>query len=207
METLALDLSAPAVPPSARVPRRELISAAEYARRAGLNKSTIKRQIDSGIIPTHGRGKGGAHLVDPEEADAARRAAIDPGKQLASRQADTRRSGGQRTAAPRDAAVQAPAPVSALVERKIEDLGETIREKRLKNEERAGELVRRAAVAARTAEIFGGLRTRLLALPARIAGRLVSIRTERELAAALEDEIAAVLSESADELAPPDAAA
>lgn len=42
------------------------ISPAEYARRRGLNRSTISRQIARGIIPAH---KG---LVDPKEADRAR---------------------------------------------------------------------------------------------------------------------------------------
>lgn len=47
------------------------ITPAAYARLRGLNKSTISRQIREGKIPTHDG------LVDPDEADEARRNNLD----------------------------------------------------------------------------------------------------------------------------------
>ena len=60
--------------PSKRKPKSELITQAEYARRRGLNKSTVSRQVRDAIIPTHGARR----LLDPAEADEARRTKTDP---------------------------------------------------------------------------------------------------------------------------------
>lgn len=57
-----------------RKPKIELITQAEYARRRGLNKSTISRQVRDQIIPTHGERR----LIDPAEADLARENNTDP---------------------------------------------------------------------------------------------------------------------------------
>ena len=46
--------------------KQKLISPAAYAKKRGLNRSTISRQVASGAIPTVGG------LIDPEVADAAR---------------------------------------------------------------------------------------------------------------------------------------
>jgi hypothetical protein len=53
-----------------------LITKAEYARRRGVNKSTISRQVSAGIIPTHGPEK----LIDPAEADEALARNKDPAR-------------------------------------------------------------------------------------------------------------------------------
>jgi hypothetical protein len=42
------------------------VTPAEYARRIGVNRSTVSRQIKKGVIPTH------SGLVDPAEADERR---------------------------------------------------------------------------------------------------------------------------------------
>ncbi len=47
-----------------------LVSQAEYARSRGLNKSTISRQVQRGVILLHGG------LVDPREADERRRTCL-----------------------------------------------------------------------------------------------------------------------------------
>jgi hypothetical protein len=47
-------------------PNGKLISPAAYARLRDLNRSTISRQIEAGVIPAHGG------LLDPVEADAGR---------------------------------------------------------------------------------------------------------------------------------------
>ncbi|MGB7762855.1 MAG: hypothetical protein WBL61_23680 [Bryobacteraceae bacterium] len=53
---------------------KKLISGAAYAKLRGLNRSTIARQIRSGLIPTCDG------LVDPVAADAARERNLDPDK-------------------------------------------------------------------------------------------------------------------------------
>ena len=52
----------------------ELVSLSEYARRRGLNKSTISRQVRDGLIPTH------SGLINPAEADRARAENLDPSR-------------------------------------------------------------------------------------------------------------------------------
>jgi hypothetical protein len=52
----------------------ELVSLSEYARRRGLNKSTISRQVRDGFIPTRD-GK-----INPVEADRARAENLDPSR-------------------------------------------------------------------------------------------------------------------------------
>lgn len=49
-----------------------LIRPVDYARRRGLSPSTVSRQIAAGKIPVH------SGLIDPQEADAARRANLSP---------------------------------------------------------------------------------------------------------------------------------
>ena len=58
---------------------KDLLTAAEYARLRGLNRSTISRQIRSGQIPTH------EGLIDPTEADRARERNLDPAKSTAAK--------------------------------------------------------------------------------------------------------------------------
>jgi hypothetical protein len=54
--------------------QRKLIRPSEYAKSRGLARSTVSRQIRAKQIPTHGG------LVDPAEADEARRLNLDPSK-------------------------------------------------------------------------------------------------------------------------------
>ena len=70
-------------------PKVEEITQAEYARRAGVNKSTINRQVRDGLIPTHGPRK----LIRPAEADEARRNNTDPSRGKHKPKVDTTRSG------------------------------------------------------------------------------------------------------------------
>jgi len=54
---------------------QELVSMREYARRSGLNVSTVSREVKSGLIPVHGSRR----LIDPEEADQRRGRHLHPG--------------------------------------------------------------------------------------------------------------------------------
>ncbi len=57
-------------------PNRRLLSMRAYARRIGVNVSTISRQVADGVIPIrHEQGRKG---IDPDEADAARAACLHP---------------------------------------------------------------------------------------------------------------------------------
>lgn len=50
-----------------------LISMAQYARKIGVNRSTICRQVKAGIIPLRSGGK-----IDPAEADQCREEQLQP---------------------------------------------------------------------------------------------------------------------------------
>ena len=52
----------------------ELVSQAEYARRCGLSRQIIVRQITEGLIPVHGKKR----RIDPNEADLRRTQLLDP---------------------------------------------------------------------------------------------------------------------------------
>lgn len=54
----------------------ELVSQSEYARMRGLWRSTVTRQIASGVIPVHGDRR----MVNPEEADRCREEILHPFK-------------------------------------------------------------------------------------------------------------------------------
>ena len=56
------------------VENRQLVTQAEYARLRGLNRSTVCRAVQRGMIPTHGKRK----LLDVAEADQARAENLDP---------------------------------------------------------------------------------------------------------------------------------
>ena len=54
----------------------ELVSQSEYARMRGLWRSTVTRQIASGVIPVHGDRR----MMNPEEADRCRAELLNPFK-------------------------------------------------------------------------------------------------------------------------------
>ena len=57
-------------------PKRRLLSMRAYARRIGVNVSTISRQVEDGVIPVH--YDQGRKDIDPDEADEARAACLHP---------------------------------------------------------------------------------------------------------------------------------
>ncbi|MBZ5620053.1 MAG: hypothetical protein LAQ69_15210 [Acidobacteriia bacterium] len=89
-----------------------LVSQRAYAKMRGLHPSTISRQVRSGAIPSHDG------LIDPNEADAARAANLDPirgrRKQQASAASD-----------PASDATGAPPPFSESHARKEKSLADT----------------------------------------------------------------------------------
>lgn len=99
---------------------KDLLTAAEYARLRGLNRSTISRQIRSGQIPTH------EGLIDPTEADRARERNLDPAKSTAAkmrrehehsvkhRTEDVDRGGGNGAVVAALAAITSPSEVLAF---------------------------------------------------------------------------------------------
>ncbi|WP_220369727.1 hypothetical protein [Paludisphaera rhizosphaerae] len=67
--------------------------------------------------------------------------------------------------------------------------------------ERMGQLLERSAVERQTATIFRELRDKVLAAPYRLAGRLVTLATEREVVACIEEAVNAIFAEFAEKLA------
>jgi DNA-binding transcriptional regulator YhcF (GntR family) len=57
-------------------PNRRVLSMRSYARRIGVNVSTISRQVADGVIPVH--CEQGRKVIDPDEADEARAACLHP---------------------------------------------------------------------------------------------------------------------------------
>lgn len=52
----------------------KLITMAAYAKSRGLNRSTISREVQRGLIPVHGERR----MVDPDEADRQRAECLSP---------------------------------------------------------------------------------------------------------------------------------
>jgi len=91
--------------------KSDLISPAEYARQRGLSKSTVSRQIRDGKIPMRDG------MVDPREADKARRLNLDHRKRHRRPEPQPKeRASAQPAPAPRGD--KEPAPIS-LVEAQI----------------------------------------------------------------------------------------
>jgi len=88
------------------------LSPSEYARRLGLNPSTVCRQIKAGVIPLDGDG-----LVDVAAADAARDSKLDPGKVMEGALRKRQATGnGNRPARPGAAGVAVPAAKAEIAD-------------------------------------------------------------------------------------------
>jgi hypothetical protein len=56
--------------------KRELITRAEYARRSGVSRANVTKLVKKGVIKLYGPDE----LVDPAQADKARRQNTSPGQ-------------------------------------------------------------------------------------------------------------------------------
>ena len=190
------DATQPAAQQGPQQPARELVTPAEYARRIGKHRSTVTRQMQSGLLPSHDG------MIDPVEADEARRVNLDEAK--------------QRLRAAQPAPPLPPAePVSPLSEPELplgseEDARSAgallpeegtlkaaqIQERRAKASlaeielaKQRGELVRADAVEQEWSRMVQTARDRLLLIPERLAPRLSLAKEEAECRSLLQREI------------------
>ena len=178
---------------------KKLLTVADYARHAGIHRSTVSRQVKSGVIPN--RAPPGARpLIDPVEADTARATGLDHGKRRERGEAPAKAPSSK----PRDGDA-APAPPTfseARIQREQAQAGLA----ELNLETRAGRLVNRAAVEAAAFEAGKILRERMLAVPVRLAGEIVTMvrdgAGDREVGALIGDKLRDVLADVVTTIAP-----
>jgi hypothetical protein len=160
--------------------RNRLVTAAEYARLRNLSRSTISRQIKSGVIPTREGGR-----IDPTEADQARERNLDRVKVAAAdvrkrnpppAETDSRPPVTEATpvsepdAAEDDADVAGAPPDYWQIRTRLEEakLAKAVRE----NLEAEGKLLSAEEVSAHWAADGTMIRDEVMALPSRIVARL-----------------------------------
>lgn len=161
-----------------------LVTVAVYARLAGIHRSTVSRQIKTGLIPNHAPA-GSRPSIDPVEANAARASGLDHGKRRvrskSSAPAPTDKS------AAGDLGLKPPTFSDARVQKEQAQAGLA----ELTLEERAGRLVDRGEVERAAFEAGKVLRERVLAMPTRLAGELVTMVRggggDREVAALIKE--------------------
>lgn len=160
----------------------ELVSVSECARRIGVHKSTISRQIAAGIIPNR-NPQGTPPMVNPDEALAARRQNVDPLKSS---------SAGiglrfEDEAADEGFGMQSPMASSHAQQKLNYNAARTATEAikaqqaQLDYLKNTGVLVEKAAVEREEFELGRRLRDRLMALPRQISGVLAVETDERQI--------------------------
>ncbi len=172
---------------------QKLITQAEYARRLGVSRQYINRLVKSGKIPVFAGGK-----VDAAAADAARVDNADPARAPFSKLAQQEIPRFLREDLPQ-------APAADPKQSSYQD-ARTLREQanaqraQLELKQLQGLLVEKKAVEKEIGSIYRDFREKLLRIPRREAGKLVTLKTEREVAAYLEEMIRQALHSYADEL-------
>ena len=194
------DASASASGQSARKDQpNKLLTVAQYARHAGIHRSTVSRQVRAGVIPNHAPA-GKRPLIDAAEADAARAAGLDHGKRRVRAKAGAKAA----SARPADGDLPLAAPTFSDARTQREQAQAGLAELNL--ETRAGRLVNRAAVEAAAFEAGKILRERILAVPVRLAGEIVTIvrdgAGDREVAGLLGDKLRDSLADVVTTIAP-----
>jgi hypothetical protein len=153
-----------------------LVSVREYARRRGINEAAVRKRLVSrgGPIPTHGRAK----CIDSDQADALWFRTMSP-----SGASTSRFQGPPGAAAPDDATRAAPRPplpaatfgkLEALTQARTAVLLAEAGLKRLRLEERRGQLLDRQATLGKLFAAVRGLRDAWLSSPARIGPELAA---------------------------------
>lgn len=162
---------------------------AEYARRRGVSRQYVSKLVKSGTIRLEPDG-----LLDPAKADAAIRRVADPSRSLGQPQTnrlEERYDDYQATPTARAVSPSGDRPTF----HEIKSVTEALRAKKLRREEAEaeGRLVPKTEVQRDGFEAARQTRNRVLALPMALAGRLVTMTNEREIAALLRDELTRAL--------------
>jgi hypothetical protein len=175
--------------PLPEAPRATWISKSDYARHRGCAPSYITKLINQGILTSPALSIEGK--INPALADAMIAARRDPSREL-----------GAATQRPvsslpddDDADDRAPQGSFALVKTDTEILKQ--RKLRLELDEIEGRLVDKAAVDRRAFDEGRRLRDRILAVPQQVAGKLLGLTDEREVAQAIKAALTAALNEAA----------
>ncbi len=182
--------------------KRELISQAEYARRRGVKPPTINNYVKTGVIKLYKAPKSKKKLVDPAQADAAIAEYNDPSRDSKIKKAIP----GPAAKDPEDN----PLPVDIKnLEYLLENIDKllSIPEARKYREnvklqldaielrEKKKELIDAKEYEAFIEKVFVALRSRLLALPTKIAPRLEQCTTLSERKRILDDSVYECLTE------------
>lgn len=177
----------------------KLLTVAQYARHAGIHRSTVSRQVAAGVIPNNA-APGKRPMIDAAEADAARAAGLDHGKRRIRRQAGAKSA----SASPNDGDLALAPPTFSDARTQREQAQAGLAELNL--ETRAGRLVNRAAVEAAAFEAGKILRERILAVPVRLAGEIVTMvrdgAGDREIAGLIGDKLRDSLADVVTTIAP-----
>jgi hypothetical protein len=169
----------------------DFVGVSEYARRAGLNKSTVSRQIASGIIPVVGHDGRGRPLIDPEVADTARARYVEQMKSPLFRAGSI---GGSRMSIPAESGEG----YANINEAKATKASFDAKQSELDYLERTGKIVAKESIEQEAWRCARELRNRLLAIPKTIAGVLAAEQDERVVADLLRKALTAALSAAAD---------
>jgi hypothetical protein len=152
-------------------PPADLVNITECARLLGVNKSTISRQVNSGVIPNHGSGT--SPMVSVIEARSARERGLDRSKQ--------RGAGAPLFASPAPPAPEADAETIKPKEPLTYQVARTAREgfdarlAQLKFERECGELLYKTEVVDACFNIGQSLREMMERRRVAIAGRLSGV--------------------------------
>ena len=157
-------------PPNATVTEpamEQLITQATYARLAGVAKSTITRQVQRGIIPTHGPN----HLVNAEQANAARRKNLDPGRGRRHRATDLKDPGQDTsgTSSTEHGGHKQRLDAGDFLQARTRREQAVAKLRELELREKRGELVQLKDVTRAWTGLVAAVRSRLLMMPANLA--------------------------------------
>lgn len=173
----------------------ELISQSEYARRKDVSRQYINRLVQQGKIPTDEEKR-----IDPDIADAVLAQLADPARRLNGDAED------EYEPVPADDYEEdnaGGAPVNGHTSfAKFRSAREAYQAKlsQLDYEERSGKLVKKDDVEREAFDIARQLRDRFLSIPQEVAGTLVGMTDEREIAKFLRSKIRDALMEAADDV-------
>ncbi len=170
------------------------MSQVEYAAHAQVSKQYVNQMVNNGDIPVSPEGK-----IDAAAADHAR-GKHQPPEEGAETGDGTSSENAEDDNSPGSVKTIATGENDTLTEaRKVKLKYEGMTAK-LDYEERAGNLVRVRDVESLVEDLFGRIVEKLNLMPQKVAGRLVPMVTEREIAVALEEALNTSLSEFADEV-------
>jgi hypothetical protein len=173
----------------------ELVSQSEYARRKNVSRQYINRLVQQGKIPADEEKR-----IDPDLADAVLAQLADPARRL---NGGTEEETDPVPADDYEEENAGSAPANGHTSfAKFRSAREAYQAKlaQLDYEERAGKLVKKDEVEREAFDISRQLRDRFLSLPQELAGTLVGMSDEKEIAKFLRAKIRDALMEASNDV-------